>query len=256
MNMKADNLAKLRSDRVWLASDSCRVEDFAALVERTTSPADYPFAAEIQKNVPIYEGAAIRALVSDPDQRRALLAEWVEAMTDGPGVIALRGAFDDTAPVDAVTAAFKAMIAEERAGGVGGGDHFAKPGANDRVWNALEKLCLRDPEAFAAYYGNDIIALVSEAWLGPCYQVTSQLNSVNPGGAAQSAHRDYHLGFQTPAVIERYPVHVHRISPVLTLQGAVAHCDMPLESGPTLYLPYSQTYLPGYLAMGRPEFQA
>ena len=195
-------------------------------------------------------------VVSDPDQRKALLAEWVEAMTDGPGVIALRGAFDDTAPVDAVTVAFNAMIAEERAGGVGGGDHFAKPGANDRVWNALEKLCLRDPEAFAAYYGNDIIALVSEAWLGPCYQVTSQLNSVNPGGAAQSAHRDYHLGFQTPAVIERYPVHVHRISPVLTLQGAVAHCDMPLESGPTLYLPYSQTYLPGYLAMGRPEFQA
>jgi ectoine hydroxylase-related dioxygenase (phytanoyl-CoA dioxygenase family) len=254
--MKADNLAKLRSDRVWLAADSCRIEDFAALVERTTNPADYPFASEVHKNVLVYEGAAIRAVASDPDQRKALMAEWVEAMTDGPGVIALRGAFEDTAPVDAVTAEFTAMIAEERAGGVGGGDHFAKPGANDRVWNALEKLCLRDPEAFAAYYGNDIIALVSEAWLGPCYQVTSQLNSVNPGGAAQSAHRDYHLGFQTPAVIERYPVHVHRISPVLTLQGAVAHCDMPLESGPTLYLPYSQTYLPGYLAMGRPEFQA
>ena len=51
-------------------------------------------------------------------------------------------------------------------------------------------------------------------------------------------------------------MHVHRISPVLTLQGAVAHCDMPLESGPTLYLPYSQAYLPGYLAIGRPEFKA
>ena len=51
-------------------------------------------------------------------------------------------------------------------------------------------------------------------------------------------------------------MHVHRISPVLTLQGAVAHCDMPLESGPTLYLPYSQAYLPGYLATGLPEFKA
>ena len=50
---------------------------------------------------------------------------------------------------------------------VGGGDHFAKPGANDRIWNALEKLCLRDPAVFAAYYGNAVIALVSEAWLGP-----------------------------------------------------------------------------------------
>lgn len=42
---------------------------------------------------------------------------------------------------------------------------------------------------------------------------------------------------------------------MLTLQGAVAHCDMPVESGPTLYLPYSQTYEPGYLAWRRPEFQ-
>jgi ectoine hydroxylase-related dioxygenase (phytanoyl-CoA dioxygenase family) len=253
--MKADNLAKLRSDRVWLTAESCRIEDFAAICEQTVNPADYPLASAVEKNVLIYDGASVRAAAADAVQRKALLAEWVEAMTDGPGVIALRGAFDDVGPVDAATAAFQAMISEEKAGGVGGGDHFAKPGANDRVWNALEKLCLRDPEVFAAYYGNDIIALVSEAWLGPAYQITSQVNSVNPGGAAQSAHRDYHLGFQSAAVIERYPVHVHRISPVLTLQGAVAHCDMPLESGPTLYLPFSQSYLPGYLAMGLPAFQ-
>ena len=37
-----------------------------------------------------------------------------------------------------------------------------------------------------------------------------------------------------------YPAHLHRTSPVLTLQGAVAHCDMPVESGPTMYLPHSQ----------------
>jgi ectoine hydroxylase-related dioxygenase (phytanoyl-CoA dioxygenase family) len=49
---------------------------------------------------------------------------------------------------------------------------------------------------------------------------------------------------------------VHRLSPALTLQGAIAHCDMPVESGPTLYLPYSQGYEPGYLATGRPEFRA
>src|SRR3712207_7668635 len=46
-----------------------------------------------------------------------------------------------------------------------------------------------------------------------------------------------------------------RLSPVLTLQGAVAHCDMPVETGPTLYLPYSQLYGPGYLATGRAEFR-
>ena len=50
--MKADNLAKLRSDRVWLAADSCRIEDFAAHVQRTTNPADYPFASEVAQERP------------------------------------------------------------------------------------------------------------------------------------------------------------------------------------------------------------
>lgn len=253
--MKTDNIAEVRSDRVWLGTDSCSIEDFAALVERKTAKADYPFAAEIAENVPVYDRADILTAAARPETRRALLAEWVEAMTDGPGLVAMRGAFADAAVVDAATDAFNAMIAEQHASGTGGGDHFAKPGANDRVWNALEKLCLRAPEVFAAYYGNEIIALVSEAWLGPAYQITSQVNSVNPGGAAQSAHRDYHLGFQTADAVVRYPAHVHRLSPVLTLQGAVAHVDMPLESGPTLYLPYSHTYLPGYIATGLEPFK-
>ena len=54
--------------------------------------------------------------------------------------------------------------------------------------------------------------------------------------------------------LARFPAHAHRLSPVLTLQGAVAHCDMPVETGPTLYLPFSQTYELGYLAWRRPEF--
>jgi len=30
---------------------------------------------------------------------------------------------------------------------------------------------------------------------------------------------------------------------------------MPIETGPTLYLPFSQSYLPGYMATARPEFR-
>ena len=204
----------------------------------------------------IYDGANVREAAASPETRKEIMAEWVEALTGGPGIVAFRNAFADHAPIDASNAHYWAIIEEERKSKVGGGDHFAKPGANDRIWNALEKLCLRDPEVFAAYYGNAIVALISEAWLGPAYQVTSQLNVVNPGGAAQVAHRDYHMGFQAAREIERFPVHCHRLSPMLTLQGAVAHCDMPLETGPTLYLPFSQAYLPGYLAAGRDEFRA
>ena len=116
-------------------------------------------------------------------------------MTDGPGVLAIRGAIPDTAVVDRATAAFEGMIADERAAGGRVGDHVAKAGVNDRVWNALEKLAVRDPGTFVDYYANEIIALLSRAWLGPGYQVTSQVDVVRPGGQAQDPHRDYHLGF-------------------------------------------------------------
>ncbi|GAB0113251.1 phytanoyl-CoA dioxygenase family protein [Acidisoma sp. C75] len=252
--MKSDDLRRIRPERVYLSAERVWLDDLRPITEAETRIEDYPHAAEVASRVLIYDCDLIRATAATPEGRRRVLAEWAEALMDGPGIIVLRRAFADTAPVDAASAEFRAMIAEQQASGTGGGDHFAKPGANDRIWNALEKLCLRAPEVFAAYYGNEMLAMVSEAWLGPAYQFTSQVNVVNPGGAAQSAHRDYHLGFMTPAQMARYPAHVHRLSPVLTLQGAVAHCDMPLESGPTLYLPHSQKYEAGYLAITTPAF--
>src|SRR5579863_5872996 len=253
--MKDDNAKRLRANRVWLSEASCDLDAFRAIVERTINRADYPFASDVLSNVLVYDGLEAHSAAASPERRKDIMAEWVEALTEGPGIIAIRGAFAAMTAIDRTNDHFWAIIEEERLGNVGGGDHFAKPGANDRIWNALEKLCLRDPAAFAAYYGNAVIALVSEAWLGPAYQITSQLNVVNPGGAAQVAHRDYHLGFQSALTIERFPVHVQRLSPVLTLQGAIAHCDMPVETGPTLYLPLSQSYLPGYMATARPEFR-
>lgn len=253
--MKNDNIHQLRNERVFLSKDRVWLEELATLTATETKLEDYPNAAEVQSRILIYDCDAVRRIAATPEGRRAILAEWAEAMMTGPGVIVLRRAFPDLAPIEAASDVFRAIIAEQHETKTGGGDHFAKPGANDRIWNALEKLCLRAPEVFAAYYGNEMLALVSEAWLGPAYQVTSQINVVNPGGEAQSAHRDYHLGFMTPEQMAHYPAHVHRLSPVLTLQGAVAHCDMPVESGPTLFLPYSQAYEPGYLAVTTPAFR-
>lgn len=238
-------------DRVWLTEQDCDLDVFRPIVERETDLTDFPHATAVEKNVLVYDSERLRAGGAD----RAVRAELVRALTDGPGVVVFRGAFPDPAVVDRTSAVFDALIAEQHASGATAGDHFAKPGANDRVWNALEKAALYDPEAFAEYYANDVLALVSRAWLGPGYQVTSQVNVVNPGGAAQRPHRDYHLGFLSDDAAAAYPAHVHRLSPVLTLQGAVAHCDMPVESGPTLYLPYSQTFEPGYLAWRLPQFQ-
>jgi ectoine hydroxylase-related dioxygenase (phytanoyl-CoA dioxygenase family) len=237
----------------WLSAADCSIDEFAALVEQRTQLPDYPYADAVERNVLIY-GEKLRAAVATTPGRAAVQTELMRALTDGPGIVVFKQAFSDLSVVDHATTAFLAQIATEKAAGVAGGDHFAKPGANDRVWGALDKLAVSEPTVFADYYANDVIALVSESWLGPGYQVTSQVNVVNPGGQAQIAHRDYHLGFMDAEAAARYPAQVHRLSPALTLQGAVAHCDMPIDTGPTLYLPYSHQYELGYLAFHLPEF--
>ena len=234
----------------WYNQQSGTLAELKAWTKRQTQAAHYPCASDIQNNVPLYDGSGL----ADYD-RKALMGEWADVLLNGPGIIAIKRAFPDTAPIDRATAVFETIITTEKAAGAAAADHFAKPGANDRIWNVLEKHCLADPEGFAAYFANHALATVAEAWLGPAYQMTAQMNRVNPGGTAQSAHRDYHLGFMTAAQSAAYPAHVHALSPTLTLQGAVAHCNMPLESGPTLYLPFSQHMEAGYLAFPRPEFQ-
>jgi ectoine hydroxylase-related dioxygenase (phytanoyl-CoA dioxygenase family) len=239
----------------YLAEDDCRLADLIEVVGERTDVTGYPHASTVERGVLIYDGARLRAAAASAGERRAVAAELARALDDGPGIVVFTGAFDDLGVVDRATEQFAAIIATQHAGGGAAGDHFAASGQNDRIWNALEKLALRAPDVFVAYYANDILATVCHAWLGPAYQVTSQVNVVNPGGAAQTVHRDYHLGFQTGPQAARFPAHVHRLSPVLTLQGAVAHTDMPAETGPTMYLPHSHKYLPGYLAWRRPEFR-
>ena len=119
----------------------------------------------------------------------------------------------------------------------------------------LEKLALREPAAFVDYYANDILAarIVGVAGTRLSGHVAGERGE--PRGAAQEPHRDYHLGFQSNDVAEQFPAHAHRLSPVLTLQGAVAQCDMPVDTGPTYYLPHSQKYSYGYLAWRRNEFR-
>ncbi|MGB9995461.1 phytanoyl-CoA dioxygenase family protein [Streptomyces pseudogriseolus] len=249
--MSASSSVQTPAPAVWLSERDCDLDAFRALVEQPTDRSAHPLASAVERNVLLYD--AERLALAD---RRTAQAELVRALADGPGIVVIRGAFPDTSVVDRTTAVFDALIAQQRASGAAAGDHFAKPGANDRVWNALEKAALHDPSVFADYYANDIVALVSTAWLGPGYQMTSQVNVVNPGGAAQTVHRDYHLGFLSNETAAAHPAHVHRLSPVLTLQGAVAHCDMPVESGPTMYLPHSQKFEAGYLAWRLPEFRA
>ena len=134
----------------------------------------------------------------------------------GPGVFVVRRAFQNLAAVDAATKVFQQIIADKRAAGIAPGDHFAKAGANDRIWNSLQKLCLRAPDIYVRYMANPIVDIACRAWLGPGCQVATQVNQVRPGGKAQAPHRDYHLGFMTPDEMALYPPHVHLMGPALS----------------------------------------
>ncbi|GAA1461287.1 phytanoyl-CoA dioxygenase family protein [Williamsia maris] len=242
-----------RADR--FGENDCDLSRFAHLVGRTTELDDYPYAAEVRSQVLFYDAARLEGIVVDPRERAAVQDELARALLTGPGIVVIAGAFDDRHALDETSRVYREVIDLQRNSGTAHGDHFARPGANDRIWNALGRLAGVDPELFVRYYSNDMLALVSEAWLGPMYQVTSAINVVNPGGAAQSSHRDYHLGFMATETAVRFRAHIHRLTAALTLQGAVAHVDMPVESGPTMYLPYSHQFEAGYLAVERPEFR-
>jgi len=235
----------------YLSSNDCNLEEFSKSLDHTLNQSDVPLAHDIKKNIPIYDVSQIDFL----DNTQTLRTEWANVLHKTAGVLVLKNAYPDTSCIDAATLIFEKIIADEKAATGDKADHFAASGANDRIWNSAQKLCQSDPDTFAKYFSNLAVDTACKAWLGPNYQMTAQINLVRPTGAAQSPHRDYHLGFQTRELAESYPAHVHDLSPVLTLQGAIAHIDMPIESGPTKLLPFSQIYRHGYLAYSQPEFR-
>lgn len=243
-----------RPERHWYRERDCSLNEF---IDRLNEGAGCPtpHAADVRHGIPVYDCQQLRGAKGQPSLQKRLQAEWARVLRDGAGVMVLQRAYEDPNVLDEATIVFESIISRERKQGATGADHFAKAGANDRIWNAQEKFCLLAPEVFAKYFSNPMIVAACEAWLGPRYQMTSQVNVVRPGGAAQQVHRDYHLGFQTVEEAERYPTHTHGMSPFLTLQGAVAHGDMPAESGATKLLPYSQRYGAGYLTWRRPDFR-
>ncbi len=243
MNLESKDL---HADTLW--------KEFEALVKPNADLPDLAFTNRFEKGVPLYDGNELRPLLTTR-RRGALLGEWADVLSAGPGVLVIQGAYADLQAIDDATGIFNQIIADEKAANGGGADHFAKGGSNDRIWNALQKLCEASPDVFARYFGNEVIAAVCESWLGPGYQMTAQINLVRPGGAAQAPHRDYHLGFQRAEAAAAFPAHVHAMSPCLTLQGAVAHTDMPVESGPTKLLPHSQKFSAGYVKASASQYR-
>ncbi|KAJ5814227.1 uncharacterized protein N7503_000977 [Penicillium pulvis] len=174
---------------------SLQLNDLKQICSRTVDTSTYPLACAVERNIPIYDLGALEtgAIISQ------LQDEWHHVLHTGPGVFVLRDMYN--------------------------------PARYSH--NSFNKHGAEDPASFVDYYANLWLAAVCTAWLGPGYKVTAQVNAVHPGGAAQGAHRDFHLGFQEADACARFPAPTQLATQFLTLQGAVAHTDMPVENGPT-----------------------
>ncbi|KAF5243495.1 hypothetical protein FAUST_2851 [Fusarium austroamericanum] len=243
-------LLKQGQERAFKSSSPPSVDAFKSLCSQTATKEDYPLATDIECNVPIYNLANYSTLTEG--QKSAFQDEWYKVLLQGPGVFVTTNLYQDLDLIDKSTAAFYEIIKKE--GAKTAGDHFAVAGKNDRIWNSFSKHGLQDPESFFRYFSNPYLDLIFASWLGPGYRITAQVNNVRPGGQPQVSHRDYHLGFMSAENCGRYPRAMQVASQCFTLQGAIAHISMPLESGPTRLLPFSQAFAPGYMAYRLPEF--
>ncbi len=128
----------------WFTADDCRLDDFPAVVETTTDLAECPYAGELRENVLAYR-SQLRHHIDTPDGQREVRPELAQTLADGPHIVVFAGAFDDLAVGDRATAAFEAMIAEQKAADVVASDHFARRGVNERYsgWYVLEQDTVR-----------------------------------------------------------------------------------------------------------------
>ena len=237
----------------YFSSEDIKLDRFQTICDQIADLELYRFAEGIEQNIVIYQGDELREGMADAGAETELKTELGNCLRDGPGIFVIRNAYPDTTVIDGMTAVFMKIVDDEKSSLGEVGDHF---GDNERIWNSFQKACLSAPELFVEYYSNALLALAAHAWLGPYYQITAQVNNVKPGGKAQSPHRDYHLGFQSVETAADFPVHAHLMSQFLTLQGSIAHTNMPIKSGPTLFLPFSHQYPAGYLAFHETNFAA
>ena len=235
--------------QVYFSESDIDYDDLTEICSQKTLQEDYSLSDSVSNNVVIYDANHLKSFIVNELKERILKTELHQVLENGPGVFVVRNLYEGEV-IDQSNTIFEKIVEREIDTS---NDHFAS-GTNTRIWNSFQKTATESADAFINYYSNDIVKLIAESWCGPNSQMTAQVNIVRPGGEMQKPHRDYHLGFQENKVIEQFPISVHRLSNYLTLQGGIAHTDMPLESGPTVVLPYSQQYDLGYLAWRDAKF--
>lgn len=200
----------------------------------------FPF--KVVQSIPFYKNKEINPSLNPQilNNLGELKEEINYVLVNGPGILIIKNLIDknlvnySNLVIDNITNKQKPTK----------NDHFSN---NLRIWNFYEKFSIQSPTTFIHYHKNPILNLVVDSYLGPKYQISSQINIVKPGSKSQVFHRDYHLGLMELDEIKKYPPNIQTSSMNLTLQGLIAHSDINKINGSTKFVPFSQNNKKGYL---------
>ena len=232
-----------------LTETGCRLSDFVEVLADRTDPAHYPHAAAVEQEVLIYDRDGLLAAPAE---------ELVHALSAGPGIVVIRGAYPDVTVVDATTAVFEELMARAaRRGRRARASTSPRSALNERVWNALEKLAVTRARGVRRLlrqrrHRRD---RATRGW-GRTTRSPRRSTSSYPAARRRAATATTTWASCTPRRSRASPSTCSGSPPCSRCRARWRTRDMPVESGPTMYLPHSQKYVPGYLAMNRPEFQA
>jgi len=82
-------------------SVECNLADFKKTVDQKLDDGSVPNAAEIQKNIPIYNVEDLQNAFQSAELKFELMAEWAWVLRESSGAIVLRNAYKDTAVIPA-----------------------------------------------------------------------------------------------------------------------------------------------------------
>lgn len=225
----------------WYFEADCSLNDLKAVIQKGARDSSATIHANtVDNKIPVYDCGYLRSKIGADDYRSEVMAEWSDTLSNGPGIIVLRGCFADPHVMNRARITFETL--------------FGKPN-NARIWNALDVLSSRDPALFVRYYANVLIAVLCESWVGPNYQVASQIDLIPANSDGQERpRRATHPGLQHSEEASYYPAPMHHAAQSLMLEGIIAHDDID-DMGPLRFLPFSQSYQHGYVAINLPDFQ-
>lgn len=71
---------KDRNEPVWLDDKACDLDAFAHHIQQVTRPDDYPHAAEITNNIPVYDGGILRVAFGSQDPAQPVMQDQAQSV--------------------------------------------------------------------------------------------------------------------------------------------------------------------------------